>query len=54
MSRWLIEKSRSTEQVNVAILSDDLWYVEKVKSDLQIAGFLRNIFKYSIYRIFSR
>ncbi|CAN0550641.1 unnamed protein product, partial [Ectocarpus sp. 8 AP-2014] len=45
---------KTTEQVNVAILSEDLWYAVKDKSDLQIAGFLRNIYKYSIYKLSSR
>lgn len=44
-------KSLWTERVHVAICSDELWYVEKVKSDLEIAGIPRNIFRYDVLHI---
>lgn len=40
-----------TEQVTVAIVSKDMCVAVKDKSGLQIAGFLRNIYKYSLYRV---
>lgn len=39
-----------TEQVTVAIVSKDMCVAVKDKSGLQIAGFLRNIYKYSLYK----
>jgi len=36
--------------VYVAKYWDDLRFVEKDKTELEIAGFLRNIFKYSAVR----
>lgn len=38
-----------TEQVIVAIISKEMCVEVKGKSGLQIAGFLRNIFQYSLY-----
>lgn len=38
-----------SEQVNVAIFSKEECVVVKGKSGLQIAGFLRNIYQYSLY-----
>ena len=38
-----------TEQVIVAIISKEMCVVVKGKSGLQIAGFLRNIYQYSLY-----
>jgi len=32
--------------VNVAIFSDDLWKGVKCQSNLEIAGYPRNVFKY--------
>jgi len=35
--------------VNVALFSEELWKVVKCQSNLVLAGFLRNIFKYEVY-----
>jgi len=35
--------------LNVAKFSEELWKVVKCKSNLVLAGFLRNIFKYDVY-----
>jgi len=39
---------QKAEPVSVAKYWDDLRFGEKDKSELEIAGFLRNIFKYSV------
>ena len=41
-----------TEQVIVAIISKEMCVVVKGKSGLQIAGFLRNIYQYSLYLMY--
>jgi len=41
------EQARRAEPVYVAKCWEDLRFVEKDKTELEIAGFLRNIFKYS-------
>ena len=41
-----------TQQVIVAIISKEMCLAVTDKSGLPIAGFLRNIFQYSLYKIF--
>jgi len=42
---------QKAEPVSVAKYWDDLRFVEKDKTELEIAGFLRNIFKYSVVSV---
>lgn len=45
-------KTWKTEPLHVARCSDDLSKAVKSESNLNVAGFRRNIFKYSVGRIF--